>query len=60
MGIDARLDRLARATRDLLDIAEQLKQVEAGLRSLHEPQTGPYSGFASALNALAALSQALR
>jgi DNA invertase Pin-like site-specific DNA recombinase len=37
MGVDARLDRLARATRDLLDIAEQLKQVEAGLRSLHEP-----------------------
>jgi len=37
MGIDARLDRLTRATRDLLDIAEQLKQVEAGLRSLHEP-----------------------
>lgn len=33
----SRLDRLARSTRDLLDIAEQLKQVEAGLRSLHEP-----------------------
>lgn len=35
--IVSRLDRLARSTRDLLDIAEQLKQVEAGLRSLHEP-----------------------
>ena len=33
----SRLDRLARSTRDLLDIAEQLKEVEAGLRSLHEP-----------------------
>ncbi len=33
----SRLDRLARSTRDLLDIAEQLKQAEAGLRSLHEP-----------------------
>lgn len=33
----SRLDRLARSTRDLLEIAEQLKQAEAGLRSLHEP-----------------------
>ena len=33
----SRLDRLARSTRDLLEIAEQLKEVEAGLRSLHEP-----------------------
>jgi hypothetical protein len=35
--IVSRLDRLARSTRDLLDIAEQLKEAEAGLRSLHEP-----------------------
>src|SRR3954466_7450823 len=33
----ARLDRLARSTRDLLEIAEQLKDVGAGLRSLAEP-----------------------
>jgi DNA invertase Pin-like site-specific DNA recombinase len=33
----SQLDRLARSTRDLLEIAEQLKQAEAGLRSLHEP-----------------------
>lgn len=32
-----RLDRLARSTRDLLDIAEQLREVGAGLRSLAEP-----------------------
>lgn len=32
-----RLDRLARSTRDLLDIAERLKSAEAGLRSLAEP-----------------------
>jgi len=32
-----RLDRLARSTRDLLDIAEQLQEAEAGLRSLSEP-----------------------
>jgi len=32
-----RLDRLARSTRDLLDIAERLKDVGAGLRSLAEP-----------------------
>jgi DNA invertase Pin-like site-specific DNA recombinase len=32
-----RLDRLARSTRDLLDIAERLKEVGAGLRSLAEP-----------------------
>ena len=31
-----RLDRLARSTRDLLDIAEQLKDAGAGLRSLGE------------------------
>ena len=33
----SRLDRLARSTRDLLEIAEQFNEVEAGLRSLHEP-----------------------
>jgi DNA invertase Pin-like site-specific DNA recombinase len=33
----SRLDRLARSTRNLLDIAEQLKEVGAGLPSLHEP-----------------------
>ena len=33
----SRLDRLARSTRDLLEIAEQLKGAEAGLMSLHEP-----------------------
>ena len=32
-----RLDRLARSTRDLLDIAEKLKEAGAGLRSLAEP-----------------------
>lgn len=32
-----RLDRLARSTRDLLDISEKLKDVGAGLRSLAEP-----------------------
>ena len=32
-----RLDRLARSTRDLLDIAEQLQGAGAGLRSLAEP-----------------------
>ena len=32
-----RLDRLARSTRDLLDIAEKLKEVGTGLRSLAEP-----------------------
>ena len=32
-----RLDRLARSTRDLLDIAEQLQAQGAGLRSLAEP-----------------------
>ena len=32
-----RLDRLARSTRDLLDIAERLQTVGAGLRSLAEP-----------------------
>jgi DNA invertase Pin-like site-specific DNA recombinase len=33
----SRLDRLARSTCDLLEIAGQLKGVGAGLRSLHEP-----------------------
>jgi DNA invertase Pin-like site-specific DNA recombinase len=33
----SRLDRLARSTRDLLEIAERLKEVDAGLRSLQEP-----------------------
>jgi DNA invertase Pin-like site-specific DNA recombinase len=32
-----RLDRLARSTRNLLDIAERLKELGAGLRSLAEP-----------------------
>ena len=32
-----RLDRLARSTRDLLDIAETLNRAGAGLRSLAEP-----------------------
>ena len=32
-----RLDRLARSTRDLLEIAEQLRDIGAGLRSLSEP-----------------------
>ena len=32
-----RLDRLARSTRDLLEIAERLREVGAGLRSLGEP-----------------------
>ena len=32
-----RLDRLARSTRDLLDITEKLKEAGAGLRSLAEP-----------------------
>jgi DNA invertase Pin-like site-specific DNA recombinase len=33
----ARLDRLTRSTRDLLEIAEQLRDAGAGLRSLGEP-----------------------
>src|SRR4051812_46003475 len=33
----SRLDRLARSTRDLLEIAEQLNEAQAGLKSLHEP-----------------------
>jgi DNA invertase Pin-like site-specific DNA recombinase len=33
----SRLDRLARSTRDLLEIAERLKESDAGLRSLAEP-----------------------
>ena len=32
-----RLDRLARSTRDLLEIAEWLREAKVGLRSLHEP-----------------------
>ena len=32
-----RLDRLARSTRDLLDVAERLREADAGLRSLAEP-----------------------
>ena len=32
-----RLDRLARSTRDLLDIAERLREASAGLRSIAEP-----------------------
>ena len=32
-----RLDRLARSTKDLLDIAEKLNEAGAGLRSLAEP-----------------------
>jgi DNA invertase Pin-like site-specific DNA recombinase len=32
-----RLDRLARSTRDLLEIAEHIKAIGAGLRSLAEP-----------------------
>lgn len=32
-----RLDRLARSTRDLLDVAEHIHQAGAGLRSLAEP-----------------------
>lgn len=32
-----RLDRLARSTRDLLDIAQQLTDIDARLRSLAEP-----------------------
>lgn len=35
--IVTRLDRLARSTKDLLDIAEQLNGIGAGLRSLAEP-----------------------
>lgn len=37
MLIVTRLDRLARSTRDLLDLAERLREVSAGLRSLAEP-----------------------
>ena len=32
-----RLDRLARSTKDLLDIAEKLNELGAGLRSIAEP-----------------------
>ena len=32
-----RLDRLARSTRDLLDVAEHIQTADAGLRSLAEP-----------------------
>ena len=37
MVVVTRLDRLARSSRDLLDIAEQLKEAGAGLRSIPEP-----------------------
>ncbi|WP_416391847.1 recombinase family protein [Alloalcanivorax xenomutans] len=37
VAVVTRLDRLARSTRDLLDIAEQLQAKGAGLRSLAEP-----------------------
>ena len=37
VGVVARLDRLARSSRDLLEISEQLYEAQAGLRSLHEP-----------------------
>ncbi len=33
----SRLDRPARSTRDSLELAEELKRAEAGLRSLYEP-----------------------
>jgi DNA invertase Pin-like site-specific DNA recombinase len=33
----SRLDRLARSTRNLLDIADRLRESDAGLRSLQEP-----------------------
>lgn len=36
-GAATRLERLARSTRDLLDIAEKLTELGAGLRSLAEP-----------------------
>src|SRR4051812_49455188 len=39
----ARLDRLARSTRDLLEIAEILKEGGTGLRSLGEPRAGTTS-----------------
>lgn len=45
-----RLDRLARSTRDLLDIAERLRDLDAGLRSLAEPwadTTSPAGGEAA-------------
>jgi DNA invertase Pin-like site-specific DNA recombinase len=35
--VATRLDRLARSTRDLLEVAEILKQANVGLRSLAEP-----------------------
>src|SRR3546814_12530466 len=38
-----RLDRLARSTKDLLDIAEKLNDAGAGLRSLAEPWEDPTS-----------------
>ena len=43
-----RLDRLARSTRDLLDVAEQIQDAKAGLRSLAEPwadTTSPAGGM---------------
>jgi DNA invertase Pin-like site-specific DNA recombinase len=38
-----RLDRLARSTRQLLEIVERLRDAEAGLPSLHEPWAGTTS-----------------
>lgn len=38
-----RLDRFARSTRDLLEIAERLNELGAGLRSLAEPWAGTTS-----------------
>lgn len=37
MVVITRLDRLARSTKNLLDLAEQLNEGKAGLRSLAEP-----------------------
>ena len=37
MVVVTRLDRLARSTRDLLELAERLRDAGAGLRSLAEP-----------------------
>lgn len=41
-----RLDRLARSTRDLLDIVEEIKEACAGFQSLSEPwaDTTSYAG----------------
>jgi len=37
VAVVTRLDRLARSTKDLLDLAEKLNEAGAGLRSLAEP-----------------------